>query len=158
MILRVIGSIGPSEVFTTVVTVVMVGGIARLLLRERRASSVRAIARDDPVVCEFDRVRVQVNRDDMAHQSTLKSGGLGNRVLVHSRSLQIGPYSFEASGTTMEHGRAAYGWHDLECVILSGTYGGDRVRLALHLDGGLAELWEAFHIAGVRAASPPPPW
>jgi hypothetical protein len=126
---RVTGAVGPSEIFVVVVAVVMLGGIARLVLRKRRAAPIWSAITNDPVTSEFRGVRVQINPGDAIRQATLRSGGLDQRVVVRTHSLQIGRwYSFHADDITMETGRVRYGWHEHNCMILSGTYGGDPIR------------------------------
>lgn len=152
-----IGAVAAGEVFSIIVGALFLAGIARLLLRERRARATWSVVRSEPVICEFDGIRVQINPGDPVRQATLKSAGLDHRVVVHAHSLQIGGwYSLEAGETTMESSRGRYGWHDRDCIMLTGTYGGVPARLALFRKGNLQEIWSAFQTAGVRAVSGPP--
>jgi len=128
----------------------------RLLLRERRAAGVRAEVSTEPVLAEFPGVRVQMNPGS-ASQTALKSAGFGIPLVVRSHSFQVGSYFwFRAPECDMAASRERFGFRQVDCLVVSGEYGGSPIRLALHRGGWDLAIWRALETAGVRPVSGPP--
>jgi hypothetical protein len=149
-------SILPYVLVALVVTVFSVTGY-RLLRQDRRGRTVREVVLADPVVATFSRIWVLVNGTVM-----LKGGTFGVELLVRSHTFQVGigpplrargtsSYYFEASKAVMEMSHEVFN-HVMgrDCLVVSGSYGGEDVRLALYSEGQVLQMWSALEIAGVN--------
>lgn len=155
-----------SETVLEVLVVAAFGfGIYKMWQRETGADPTWATVMADPLVRLYSGVRVQIN-PGMLNSSLLKAGVIGNELAVRTHSFNIGPavrgrrafsYCFVGSETQMTASHEAFGvFRDRDCIVISGTYGGKPIHMALSLDGQLANMWEALIVCGVHPLSQPP--
>jgi hypothetical protein len=162
-------STGKTDPLGWVILVLVPTGFAVVLVRQvrqsRRARPVRDAALADSVSAEFPRVWVQLNPRSSKSVS-LKGGPFGVEVLVKTHSFEIGPrpplrgsfrYYFGAAETTMQLSRERFSnFWVRDCILVSGSYGGEDMRIALYAKDQLPQLWSALAHAGVQALSGPP--
>jgi len=162
-------SSGSTSPLGRVLLVLVPTGIAIVLIRIARQNQRARPQRDcvvaDSLVAEFPRVWVQLNRGS-ARTGSLKGGPFGVEMLVKTHSFEIGPapplrgsfrYYFEAPETTMETSRTRFSTFWVrDCILLSGSYGGEDMRIAVYAKNRMPQLWSALAHAGVQVRSGPP--